>query len=572
MRSIPRPFWLVLAFLLACGVRFYGLGTLPLNDEEARLALQAWKIAQGMRVPLDSQVLYLHPTAALFFLFGAHDFMARFWPALSGSLLVLLPWFWRRQIGERPALFLAFFLALDPGMVAISRQANAWMPAMLNLALCVTAWERKRYAWAGIFAALALLAGLPTWEGLFLLAVSVGIYALLQQKPIPLSMKIEAFQEASLPFLMTLLLGGTLFFASPAGLGAIWNAPSELWHSWITPRATLTQMFLVWLGYEIFPFLLAIGGLLSGIMNRKWLVPLLILFLLPLFFPGRAPVSWLWSLGLLLFLAAHVAERLVQDLAPHPALIFGGIISSPLMTFIALQLAGIASNPYHPINSQPLNLSIPFLQLSVPVLPLRWMAIVGAALLWIASLSLIGIEWGWKPLGHALALSFSLLLSLYTLGSTWSASGLRTRDGAELWCLTQAPAQGRVLEQSIGELSLWHSGHRQGEMVLLAGWAEPPAGLEWLLRNHPLEVSQGFSPATLDGRYVLVITPQIAPEALPAPYRGQAFLTSSRPASSIGAADMLGWLFFRRLPLEKAHIILWVRSDLFDYKTTSSGR
>ncbi len=575
MRSIPRPFWLIFAFLLACGVRLYGLGTLPLNEEEARLALQAWKIAQGMRVPLDSQVLYLHPTAALFFLFGPQDFMARFWPALSGSLLVLLPWLWRRQLGERTALIFAFFLALDPGMVALSRQANAWMPALLSLALCVTAWKRQRYAWGGFFAALVLLAGLPSWEGLFLLVVSLGLYTFLE-KPIWLPLKIEAIREAFLPFLLTLLLGGTLFFTSPAGFGAIWNAPLELWRSWITLRAPLSQMFLVWIGYELFPSLLAISAFLFRNAERKWLIPLGVTFLIPLLFPGRAPVSWLWFLGILLFLAAHATEQWLQHFSSHHPLVFAEIVSFLLMLFIALNLVGIANNPYHPINSQPLKteIALPFLQTTwtLPLLPLRWMAILGAVLLLVAGMSLIGLEWGWKATGRALTLSFGLLLSLYTLGSTWSASGLRIQDGTELWSVSWAPPQGRLLEQSLGELSLWRSGHRQGEHVLLAGWAEPPAALEWLLRRYSPEFSQGISPSTLDGSYALVITPQTPPEIMPIPYRGQDFLAFSRPRLPIGAPEVIQWLFFRRLPLEHEHIILWVRSDLFDYKTTPPGR
>ena len=106
-----REGWLyALAFILAVGLRFIQLGAMPLTDIEAAPALQALQIAQGLKPALSPYPFYILSTSVLFFLYGSGtDFLARFIPALTGSLLVFAPLILRR-IKPRPSLFLAFLL------------------------------------------------------------------------------------------------------------------------------------------------------------------------------------------------------------------------------------------------------------------------------------------------------------------------------------------------------------------------------------------------------------------------------------------------------------------------------
>src|SRR5215216_5085412 len=111
--------WLYgLAFLIALGFRLIALGALPLNDSEATLAMQALHIAQGTRPLLGPQPAYILLTSILFAVIESTNFMARFCPALVGSALVFAPLFFRGQLKPRPALILAFLMAIDPGLVA----------------------------------------------------------------------------------------------------------------------------------------------------------------------------------------------------------------------------------------------------------------------------------------------------------------------------------------------------------------------------------------------------------------------------------------------------------------------
>src|SRR5687768_4371410 len=165
--------WLYwLAFLLAIGFRLIQLGACPLTDSEATLALQALDIAQGTRPLLGPQPGYILFSSILFAIIEATTFMARFVPAIVGSLLVFVPYFFREKIKPRPALILAFLFALDPGLVALSRQAGGTILVVTFLLFAWAMWINRRAVPAGIFAGLALLSGPSLWAGLLALGLT----------------------------------------------------------------------------------------------------------------------------------------------------------------------------------------------------------------------------------------------------------------------------------------------------------------------------------------------------------------------------------------------------------------
>ena len=130
--------WLYcLAFLIALGIRFIQLGASPLTDSEATLALQALRIAKGESPLLAPQPAYILFTSVLFAIIESTNFTARFVPAVVGSALAFLPWFFREKIKPRPALILAFLFAIDPGLVALSRQAGG---TVLSVTFLLFAW------------------------------------------------------------------------------------------------------------------------------------------------------------------------------------------------------------------------------------------------------------------------------------------------------------------------------------------------------------------------------------------------------------------------------------------------
>ena len=74
---------------------------------------------------------------------------------------------------------LAFWLAVDPGLVIVSRQVNGPMMALSFSLLALGLWHAHRTAWAGIFAGLALLSGPAFWQGALGLGSAWLFYRLL---------------------------------------------------------------------------------------------------------------------------------------------------------------------------------------------------------------------------------------------------------------------------------------------------------------------------------------------------------------------------------------------------------
>ncbi len=171
-----------LALALAVGLRFLNLGALPLSDFEAGWALQALHVTQGLHPSIGSNPAYVHLTAILFFIFNGTNFLARFWPALAGCALIPAAWLLRGRIGRIPALVLAYGLAIDPGLVAMSHLAGGPMLAITCLVLTGLLWLNGHRSAAGLFAGVALLSGPSIWFGLLGLALTWALTTVLGRK------------------------------------------------------------------------------------------------------------------------------------------------------------------------------------------------------------------------------------------------------------------------------------------------------------------------------------------------------------------------------------------------------
>ena len=108
-----------LALGLALALRLLRLGELPLNDDESRWALQALDLTRGLRTGMGPQPGYVTLTALVFFVIQAGNFAARLVPALFGAALSIVPYYFRDRLGSKPAIVLAFLLALDPGFLGL---------------------------------------------------------------------------------------------------------------------------------------------------------------------------------------------------------------------------------------------------------------------------------------------------------------------------------------------------------------------------------------------------------------------------------------------------------------------
>jgi hypothetical protein len=577
--------WLYwLAFLLALGFRLIQLGASPLTDSEAAPALQALHVAQGTSPVLGPQPGYILFTSILFAILESTNFMARFVPAMVGSALVFVPYFFRETIKPRPALILAFLLAFDPGLVALSRQAGGTILAATFLLFAWGMWKKRRAIPAGIFAGLALLAGPSLWAGLLGLGLT---WIFLQGMDAKSNMEDEEsfdslatrdeqvadgspisnvqpqsleYRPALIAFIATLLLGGTLFFLSPNGLSAwLLSLPAYL-KGWTSPSAmTAGRTLLALLAYEPLGIFLAILSIVRGYRTKSRRIVRLSLWLavsllLAVFY--RQTSELVWVIIPLLTLSALELSRSLNIFSEERVEV--GVVSGALLillVYIWFDVAKIALDPYSQFG--PTTLSLLGRQIQLQAAP--YWVLAGAALIIILCISFVAFGWSGRTAWLGTVWSFAVFLGAYSFATAWGASGLRTPNGVELWTPDQRPLQADLLLASVNDVSEFSLGHPRSQSVIIMGINSP--ALEWILRNHEVEVV-----ATLDPQVAppLVITPVMEDLGLPSAYRGQDFIWR-QPVLWEGMQnpDWLRWLVYRQLPRENETIILWARDDLF---------
>ncbi len=173
--TVEHGLYLVI-LLVAFGLRFINLGVAPLLPLEAAQAWPAWLAATGTQVagsPAAASALLYGLQSLLFFVTGANEVLARLLPALIGTVLVLLPWWWRDWLGRGGALAVALLLALDPWLVALGRTADAvGLTIFLGLLVLTALWRWQRGGSSGRDRSVG-------WER----ALAVGVGLLLVSGP-----------------------------------------------------------------------------------------------------------------------------------------------------------------------------------------------------------------------------------------------------------------------------------------------------------------------------------------------------------------------------------------------------
>ncbi|MBX3046867.1 MAG: glycosyltransferase family 39 protein [Anaerolineales bacterium] len=532
---------------LALLLRFGNLGGLPLNEGEAAAALPAYRLAQGDAAEIGAQPGYSLLTTILFSILPSSEFIARWWPAVFGLLLVLLPYFWRDVLGRRAALVLALGLALDPGMVAVSRLASGHMLAVAASMMALTAWRSARYGLAGALFGLALLAAPTVYIGV-LAFLLVWAFFVDGARPAGAQWRPAAIGAAAM-----LVLGGTLFLQAPAGLGNMAAPLAEFAAGWARPSGVSALRVLFALaGYGLPALVFGLWGAARAWRDKDRAGQLLSLFAmlalaLVLVYPGRQVADLLWTLAPLWALAAQALARYLFVPQEETRAAWGeALLVILLLAFLVLSLARIPANEV------------------LPELTRSYLLIAGGvvALGTLASL-LIGLGWSGQAATHGLAWALGLFFALFALAGATRAANPAAARGAELWAPGPAAGQLDLLQDSLADLSKYASG-QPGQLSVDV--RVPSAALAWQVREFPATPANTAAP--------LIIT--LATEAEPAEasaYRGQSFVLSSAPGWQHAPASPIGWLLYRQTPQVHQHIILWAASGLLpqDLSSNTSG-
>jgi hypothetical protein len=563
--------WLyVLAFLLAIGLRLIQLGVMPLTDVEASSALQALHIAQGLKPALNPHPFYILSTSVLFFLYGGGtNFLARFMPAFVGSLLVFAPLCLKR-ITPRPGLLLAFFIALDPGLTALSRQAAS---PIFAIAFLIFAWgffDQNKPRIAGFFAALALLGGPSIWTGLLGLGIA---WAILQGIGSIFSSRIASideddeehldadspmsesqpstfnYKQALLPFIITFITAGTLFSIAPNGLSAALASIPTFINSWLSPSdVPAVRLLFSLLVYQPLAVLLALFAIIRGFRNGSpriislslWF---LVALLLAIFIPSRQVADLAWALIPLCALAALELVRSV-DIFPEERMEILGVIllTAFVWVFAWLDFSGLI-----------------WLTANSREFIMRFWLLIGALLLLVFSILLIAAGWSISVARIGAVWGLALALGALGFGGALGSAGLHGLKNPELWWPPSIPAQADLLDATVSEMSQWGLGDNNAAPVVIAGVNSP--ALEWALRGHNVIVAETID---ISSSPYFVITPLQNNPALSASYRGQDFNWRQTPSwNATTYQDWIRWIALREMPQSGEAIILWVRDDLF---------
>jgi hypothetical protein len=584
LRKYPfEPLLFAVAFLAALAIRLVRVDAPPLTDFEASQALQALAIVKGGTGATAGGTLpiYLNLTTLWFFIFQVSDFTARFWPAVAGSTVVLLPILLRRQLGSVPALVLAFGLALDPGLAAVARQIASPGFAAVLLWLGLACFALEQYSLAGFLAGLFLLSGESAWLGVLGIALALFVAGRLAPRgrrwwllnsfgltdpqaeagaPVESRPQVQPgvpWKRLGLTALITFIAAGSLVFASPRGLSAFGASLAGFFNGWAHPSGAAVLFPLTALAvYE--PFVLIFGILggtratvrafRSGFTWEGFLVlAAAILLVVTLVYPGRQTADLVWVIIPLWFLAAREIAGWFSSRQWIP------IVSQMVMVFVMLvlawlQLAGLAGDSAE--------------------LYTQHLAVIAAALaLLVASMLLIGWGWGLEVIKRGFIGGLASFLALYSMVALTYSAGLRPAPTAELWQRDAAIGEGRMLEKTLSQLSEWETGFHSLLDGVVVGFESP--ALQWLLRDQPqitsaAQVKSGIQP-------LIVITKLSDQPELAAGYRGQDFSWYQAPNWNQAAVEApMRWLVYHIAPLQTEKIIMWVRADVLPGDSSTS--
>ncbi len=217
--------WFLLALILGLVLRLVSLGVGSFTQSELVLVNQALNVSRGVSESSANVPVYSGLTALLFFIFEASNFLARFLPAIAGASLVILPWFWKEELGEKAALILSFGLAIEPAFLLFSRTVNSGIFAIAGLLWAMTFFKKGKVGLFGFALAIAFLSGQTFWLLLFFGVLAIALLRLMKTdvRPgatCPLRVN-QGWKKALLVFLVSLFLISTSFLLNPSGLGSL---------------------------------------------------------------------------------------------------------------------------------------------------------------------------------------------------------------------------------------------------------------------------------------------------------------------------------------------------------------
>jgi len=262
--------------VFAFAFRFFLLGNAPLNSDEARQALAALDFVRRSPDAFTGSPLLFTGNVILFALFGATDTAARIFPALFGTVLVLLPALMRHHLGRAGALIASTLFVFSPSLILFSRQLDGAVVAMAcALAALAFAWRyladhkpRDLYI-AAVALALALLAAREVWT--FILAlVFFWLAVRLRREEMP-TLRVDV-PRGALVFVLVFAGISTAFLLHRDGIGAAFDLFGA-WLEGLRPGGSLFAPLPLLVVYEPIVLFFGVIGLIDlvfALRDANW--------------------------------------------------------------------------------------------------------------------------------------------------------------------------------------------------------------------------------------------------------------------------------------------------------------
>lgn len=538
---------IALAFLL----RFINLGLQPLSDSEASLALQALSTSRGQTVSWSGEPAYLVLTSLIFTLFDQTNFSARFFPALFGSLVILLPVLFSRQLSKPIAMIVALFLALDPAMVTLSRTAGGATIMTFLMGVTIYFLMIRKVELTGIFGGLTLLGGVWLWHLLIPLVLAFLIWKMLgktrESDPIRSLPIMETFLDRKfwIVAILTLTIIGTSFMIFPRALSSLTGSVVDYIQGWRSESSLAFPIF--WLGMLIYypiGIIFGVWGGLRGLQKKDgislfflvWLIAGLVVLLIH---PLR-DLTFVLSCTIPLYILA--AREIVRHLSSEE----GGLLPSLGVAFLVV-------------------LIVSFLILNIAKLAYggdqKQLIIAVGGGLGILIISGVLIQLGWSGMiarkGYVWGLL--ILLMVFMFSTAWRIAG-SISPSYEMMSQPTTRSQLELMKTTIRDVSNWNTGSSSGIDIAIVDLTSH--SLLWELREFP---NVKTLPAiNFEDKPGIVISLPDRSFELQDQYRGQDFILSETVQwDSFTSFNWISWLVQRKADYDVNTIVLWVRADQF---------
>lgn len=558
MKTLKRPalqIWLLLgAFALALALRLIRLGASPLTNLEAETALEALALSRGVRDQFGPHMAYVGLTGLDFLIFNSGNFLARFWPAFMGALIVFVPWLLRDQIGRWPATIAALLLAISPEMVGVSRIIGSPMTAFVLLLLAIGFLFQRKPILSGICFALALMSGPGFWMGTLILGVSYIISERLFNISLifPLS-GVNNHRSHWIRFgisvALTLLVIGTGFFLEPEGLSGVFSGLVLFVKGFFSPVVFPFMLLpMTLLAYSLGAVIFGVWGGLRGILLRNKLDMFLFLWSVVglgfiFLYPGSTPADIIWGILPLWFLSARAAF-FAWRFPTHSHLIMSitAVLLVVVSVFMLLALRVLVTPNID--QTQQHNAFIAF---------------ASGIVLMVAIILLVYFGWSETVALSGFLIALAVLLGAGMLSVSVNSTGLSMEVSQELWYPNQAALSAEWLDLSIERVIDWQASGGALLEIHVADYDTP--GMRWVLRDYDrVQFVPFLAPQSQPS---MVITKVEEVPEISSSYRGQD-LVWSRQALWDGMTPFqyLQWIITRQAPTVSDQIIFWVRTDL----------